>query len=115
MLTEVADPPSETGSEMEEVRTFLQSISLGKLNAHFEEKIPAATEPEVAKPPALFAMADKFREFAGICVGFPSELITVTSPPKLIHEFESNLIHILFKYKNYYTIKLKNIFKLISV
>ena len=59
-----------------------------KITNYFSRKIPAVSEPELAKPPALFAIAAIFSEFAGICVGFPSEFITVTSPPKLIHEFE---------------------------
>ena len=48
----------------------------------FEEKIPETAEFEVAKLPAVFAMPDIFSELAGTCVGFPSEFITVTSPPK---------------------------------
>ena len=39
------------------------------------------------EPVAIPAMPGSVRELAGICVGFPSESITVTKPPITIHEF----------------------------
>lgn len=44
--------------------------------------VPAAPILELNVPIMLLAAPDKFNELAVTCVGFPSEPITVTSPPE---------------------------------
>ena len=45
--------------------------------------------PEWLEPVNIPPMPGSVRELAGICVGFPSESITVTNPPITIYTFET--------------------------
>ena len=49
--------------------------------------LPDVPRQEWTEPVAIPPMPGSVRELAGICVGFPSESITVTKPPITIHEF----------------------------